>query len=207
MRILLFDTWLSSRKIPPSRARYGGEARESGSLNVSHSLWRQSGVEKKERKTLRFSCSTSRRTGSSTRSSAATSGTRRPYSAAAEAAPSVRAEGRRKQEGAASGIAGASLAAALRIPAAGRSSEGGLPGRIWGRSLPGSLRGGRLRRWWWGSLFFLGGESRWRRSRLRRRGRGEGATSDNVRQIMCLLQALSPSFFLSLSLSDAPGGG
>ena len=135
----LFDSSASLRTEGGEEAR----KRESGSLNVSHSLWRQSGVEKKERKTLRFSCSTSRRTGSSTRSSAATSGTRLPSVAVEVGAPSVPVGALRTREGAASGTArrspeGASLVAVLlpRSPAEECSSGEG-PAHTWGRSLQG----------------------------------------------------------------------
>jgi hypothetical protein len=54
----------------------------------------------------------------------------------------------------------------------------------------GCAGGGRV------ACFFGGGESRWRRSRLRRRGRGEGATSE-----ICATDNVSSASSLSLFLS------
>ena len=178
----------------------------------------QSGAAEKEKEklkkpsplSLQTNCSTSRRTGSSTRSSAATSSTRRPSAAAAARGegPSARGAGPRMPAGAASGTARhspagasqASPAAGLRSPAAGRSLGEG-PGRIWGRSLPGS-RGLRRRS---GSLrFFLKRRCFCRGVvEVERGGRGgEGALFffDDVRLLSAMLCSFSSEPSLSLSL-------
>lgn len=150
------------------------------------------------------------------RSSAATSGTRSPWPAAAEEAPSAPGEARRTRGAAASGTGAARLlrstpeaAPPARSPAGARSSGAGLLlARTWGRS----HRGSRGRRRWSGSLRFFvsffwevveGGRGSvfFFRGRLRKRRRR--CVFDDVRRAKSP-RALARASSLS---DDAPGGG